>query len=77
MLDVNGVITMPESISVPSSGLFEKKENTGSQMGQTNKKIFKKKKIVLNFLFNVNIILFCYFISTHEWNLKHQNYFHT
>jgi hypothetical protein len=33
---------MPESISVPSSGSFENKENTGSQMGQTNKK--KKKK---------------------------------
>jgi hypothetical protein len=34
---------MPESISVPSSGSFENKENTGSQMGQTNKKILKKK----------------------------------
>jgi hypothetical protein len=45
ILDVNGVITMPESISVPSSGSFENKENTGSQMGHTNKKIFKKKKV--------------------------------
>jgi hypothetical protein len=37
-LDGNGVITMPEMISVPNSGSFEKKENTGSQMGHTSKK---------------------------------------
>jgi hypothetical protein len=30
---------MPESISVPNSGSFENKENTGSQMGHANKKI--------------------------------------
>jgi hypothetical protein len=35
-----GVITMPESISEPNSGSFENKENTGSQMGHANKKIF-------------------------------------
>ncbi len=44
ILDVNGVITMPESISVPSSGSFENKnKNTGSQMGHTNKKYLKKE----------------------------------
>jgi hypothetical protein len=44
ILDVNGVITMPESISVPSSGSFENKENTG-KMGHTNN---KKKTIFLS-----------------------------
>jgi len=34
---------MPESISVPSSGSFENKENTGSQMGNANKKNSMKK----------------------------------
>jgi hypothetical protein len=41
ILDGNGVITMPESISAPKSGSFENKENTGSQMGHADKKIFK------------------------------------
>ncbi len=40
ILDGNGIITMPES---PSSGSFENKENTGSQMGHANKKILKNK----------------------------------
>ncbi len=31
---------MPELISVPNSGSFKNKENTGSQMGHANKKIF-------------------------------------
>ncbi len=44
VLDVNGVITMPESISVPSSGSFENKKNTGSQIGQ---KFFQKNKSTL------------------------------
>ncbi len=36
--------TMPESISVPSSGSFENKnKNTGSQMRHTNKKYLKKE----------------------------------
>jgi hypothetical protein len=35
---------MPESISVPSPGLFENKENIGSQMGHTNKKSSKDKQ---------------------------------
>jgi hypothetical protein len=39
MLNGNGVVTMPGSISVPNSGLFENKENTGSLMGHANKKI--------------------------------------
>ncbi len=43
ILDGNGVIIMPESISVPSSGSFKNKENTGSQMGHANKKMFEKK----------------------------------
>jgi hypothetical protein len=47
--NVNGVITMPESISVPSSGSFENKENTGSQMGHTNKKILQKNKNFYDF----------------------------
>jgi hypothetical protein len=33
---------MPGLISVPNSGSFENKENTGNQMGHTNKKILKK-----------------------------------
>ncbi len=40
---------MPESISVPSSGSFENKENTGSQMGHTNKKILQKNKNFYDF----------------------------
>ncbi len=44
ILDGNGVITMPELISVPNSGSIENKENTGSQMGHTNKKIFLKNR---------------------------------
>jgi hypothetical protein len=39
ILDGKGVITMPESISVPNSGSFENKENTGSQMKHAIKKI--------------------------------------
>ncbi len=35
---------MPESISVPSSGSFENKENIGSQMGHANKKKYLKKQ---------------------------------
>jgi hypothetical protein len=35
---------MPGSILVPNSGTFENKENTGSQMGHANKKIFLKNK---------------------------------
>jgi hypothetical protein len=46
MLDGNGVITMAGSISVPNSGLFENKENSGSQMGHSNKK-YKKIKILI------------------------------
>jgi hypothetical protein len=37
-LDGFGVITMPGSIYVPNSGSFKNKENTGSQIGQGNKK---------------------------------------
>jgi hypothetical protein len=33
---------MPESISGPNSGSFENKENTGSQNGARQRKIFKK-----------------------------------
>jgi hypothetical protein len=35
---------MPDLISVPNSGSFENKENTGNLMGHANKKIFKKNK---------------------------------
>jgi hypothetical protein len=42
-LEGNGVIAMPELISAPSSGSFENKENTGSQMGHANKKKRFKK----------------------------------
>jgi hypothetical protein len=44
ILDGNGVITMPGWISVPNSGSFENKENTGSQMRHaSNKKQIKKQ----------------------------------
>jgi hypothetical protein len=38
IIDGNGVKTMLGSLSVPSSGSFENKENAGSQMGHTNNK---------------------------------------
>jgi hypothetical protein len=41
-LDGNGVITKQGSISVPNSGSFENKENTGSQMGHAKKNLTKK-----------------------------------
>jgi hypothetical protein len=46
ILDGNGLKAMPGSILAPNSGsIMEKnKNNIGSQMGQTNKKILKKKK---------------------------------
>jgi hypothetical protein len=50
ILDGNGVITMPESISVPNSGSFENKEITGSQIRHTNKKIFLKRPLKHYFL---------------------------
>jgi hypothetical protein len=38
---------MPGSIPAPNSGSFmEKYENIGSQMGQTDKKKYKKKLLV-------------------------------
>ncbi len=40
ILDGNGILTMPGSISVPNSGSFENKENTGR--GYASKKIFLK-----------------------------------
>jgi hypothetical protein len=42
ILDGNGVIIMPELMSVPNSGSFENKENTGSQMEHANKKSLKQ-----------------------------------
>jgi hypothetical protein len=39
---------MPGSISVPSSGSFEKKKNIGRQMGHANKK-FKKELLYEKF----------------------------
>jgi hypothetical protein len=36
LLDGNGVTTMPGSISVPNSGLFENKEKKYIQMGHAN-----------------------------------------
>jgi hypothetical protein len=52
ILDGNGVITMPELISVPNSGSFENEENTGSQ-GIATKKYLKererKKRIKISF----------------------------
>jgi hypothetical protein len=47
ILDGNDVITMPGSISVSNSDSFENNENTGSQMGHANKKIFKKNSNVV------------------------------
>ncbi len=51
----NGVINMPESISAPKSGSFEYKENTGSQMGHADKKIFWKKNYSMSIPFNFDV----------------------
>jgi hypothetical protein len=48
-MDMVNVITMPGLIPGPNSGSFiENKKNIGSQMGQTDKKTFKKKKFSQN-----------------------------
>jgi hypothetical protein len=38
---------MPGSISVPSSGSFENKENMGNRMGHAKKNIWKPQKAIL------------------------------
>ncbi len=43
ILDRNGVITMPGSISVPNSGSVENKQNTGSQMRHAKKRLNSTK----------------------------------
>ncbi len=51
VLDENGDITMPGSISVPNYGSSENKENTGSQTGHAN-----NKKIQTVFTLNLRLI---------------------